>query len=97
MKNNFDAQCDLFIIKILKRIWEEILNVFRNYPITSVREVVRNNNKVWQCFKKNKLKAFKPKFLHTPVEGDELRRFEFYLWSRGNFLNNHTFSEPQCA
>lgn len=74
---------------------ERILAEFRNNPNGSIRSVARilnlTKNKVWRCLKRNRIRAFKPKFLHTLLNGDFERRFEFCLWLQGNYLNDRHF------
>lgn len=74
---------------------EQIIQAFRMDPHASIRNVARNLNldksKVWRCLKRNRQKAFKPKFLHTLFEGDNVRRLEYCFWAQGNFLNDRNF------
>lgn len=53
------------------------------HPKLSLRERSRNFNisksKLQRIYKSNKIKAFKPKFVHTTEEGDEGRRLLFCL------------------
>lgn len=72
-----------------------IIAAFRNDPTSSIRSVARilnvSKNKVWRCLRRNRLKAFKPKFLHTIKDGDEERRLEYCLWLQGEYLNDLNF------
>lgn len=72
-----------------------ILNYFINNPQTSLRNasLILNIPKenIRRCLVKNKIKPFKPKFLHTLEPGDEERRMEFCLWLQGEYLNNRNY------
>lgn len=74
---------------------EIVLQVVRDNPRLSVRKIASqlevSQSKVWRCLKRHKLKAFKPKFLHTLEEGDAINRLEYCLWTQGNFLNDRDF------
>lgn len=73
----------------------EIMNELQRNPKTSVRQLARNLNlkasKVWRCLKRKNQIAFKPKFLHTLENGDEVSRMEYSLWCQGNFLTDMSF------
>lgn len=74
---------------------EMIVNTLRANPKVSVRKLGLQLNvsrsKVWRCLKRHKLKAYKPKFVHTLEQGDSVRRLEFCLWAQGNYLNDANF------
>lgn len=74
---------------------QRILEEFRENPKSSVRQVARilniTKDRVWRCLKKNRKRAFKPKFLHSLENGDEIRRLDFCFWAQGEFLNNRNF------
>lgn len=70
----------------------EILRFVRENPRCSLRRmsILLNVPKdtIWRCFRRNKLRPFKPVFLHTLEDGDEERRLEYCFWCQGEFLNN---------
>lgn len=74
---------------------QTVLDYYRNNPNVSLRVASLDLNlpreNIRRCLKKNKMKPFKPKFLHTLEEGDEVRRLEFCLWAQGEYLNNRHF------
>lgn len=80
-----------------RRIGNEqvILDYFRNNPNTSLRVASLDLNlpreNIRRCLRKNKIKPFKPKFLHSLEEGDQEKRLEFCLWAQGEYLNNRRF------
>lgn len=74
---------------------ERILEYFHNNTNSSLRTASLDLNipreNIRRCLVKNKIKPFKPKFLHTLELGDEERRMEFCLWAQGNYLENRNF------
>lgn len=77
---------------------ENVLNFLRNNENNakmSLRQMSRilgiSIHKIRDCFKRNKVKPFKPKFLHTLEEGDMVRRWELCLWLQGEILNDPRF------
>lgn len=79
------------------RYEQTVLNYFNNNPNASVRVASLDLNlpreNIRRCLKKNKVKPFKPKFLHTLEPGDDDRRMEFCLWAQGEYLNNRNFKK----
>ncbi|KAJ8959916.1 hypothetical protein NQ317_010521 [Molorchus minor] len=67
-----------------------ILDAFNANPRTSLRHMAQQLNfsvsKIFRTLKRHKLQAFKPKFLHTLEEGDNILRLEYCLWMQGNFF-----------
>lgn len=74
---------------------QTILDYFRNNPNSSLRDASLDLNlpreNVRRCLMKNKLRPFKPKFLHTMELGDQEKRLEFCLWAQGEYLNDRQF------
>lgn len=72
-----------------------VLNYFHDYPKRSLRIASVDLNvpkeTIRRCLKNNKIKPYKPKFLHTLRLGDAERRMEFCLWAQGEYLNNGNF------
>lgn len=67
------------------------LSRWRNGSIKKMQCLV-----VWSCLKRNMIRVFKPKFLHTRLNGDFGRLFEFCLRSQGlndNFFKNMMFTD----
>ena len=73
----------------------EILQLVRENPMCSLKRMSIilkvPKDTIWRCFRRNKLRPFKPVFLHTLKEGDEERRLEYCFWYQGEFLNNLNF------
>lgn len=74
---------------------EIVLQLVRDNPKLSIRKIALqlevSQSKVWRCLKRHKMTAFKPKFLHTLEDGDEVNRLNYCLWAQGNFLNDRDF------
>lgn len=74
---------------------DQILEYFNDNPRASIRTASLNLNipreSIRRCLAKNKVKAFKPKILHTLELGDEERRLEFCYWLQGEYLNTPNF------
>lgn len=72
-----------------------VLDYFRNHPNRSLRVASLDLNlpreTIRRCLKQNKMRAFKPKFLHSLKAGDEVKRMEFCLWAQGEYLNTRNF------
>lgn len=73
----------------------QILQYFSDNPRNSVRTASLDlhipRESIRRCLRQNKIKPFKPKFLHTLEPGDEERRLEFCYWLQGEYLHNGNF------
>ncbi|XP_071056575.1 uncharacterized protein [Onthophagus taurus] len=73
----------------------QIVEYFHNNPHSSLRTAAIDLNIprecIRRCLTKNKIKPYKPKFLHTLEPRDEERRLEFCLWAQGEYLENRNF------
>lgn len=72
-----------------------VLDYFTNHPKNSLRIASLDLNlpreSIRRCLKRNKVRPFKPKFLQTLKEGDEVKRMEFCLWAQGEYLSKRNF------
>ncbi|KAF2884966.1 hypothetical protein ILUMI_21187 [Ignelater luminosus] len=73
----------------------EILAANRANPRMSLRDLTSQLNiskdQVRRCFVRNKIKPYKPKFLHTLKIGNANKRLDYCYWVQGNFLNDRNF------
>ena len=71
---------------------ERIIAAFRQDSHANIRNVARHLNidktKIWRCLKRNRIKAFKLKYLHTLFEGDNLSRRKKIFSMPGIFSKN---------
>lgn len=68
-----------------------ILNHFRVNPKSSLRSFdSRRKSTVSRCLKRNGIKPFKPRFLHTLQPGDDQRRMEYCLVMQAKFYEDHS-------
>lgn len=69
---------------------ERILNHFRLNPKSSLRSFdVRRKSSASRCLKRNGIKPFKPRFLHTLQPGDDERRMEYCLTMQAKFYEDN--------
>lgn len=72
-----------------------VIDYFANNPNISLRvaslDLALPRENIRRCLKRNSIRPFKPKFLHTLRAGDTEKRMEYCLWAQGEYLNSRKF------